>query len=454
MTLPTLPEGRPALGGDAAGPRPRARQAVRRDPRAGRGRPRCPRRQRPRPSGAQRCRKVHTHQGARPGVHQADAGQITVDGHPLGSHAASAGMFLGPPGPRSRGVDDGRREHRSEHRVSPPRRPDLLEADPGALRRRPENRRRTSRPRRADRPALPAERSLVAISRGLAAHAKLIVLDEPTARLPPRTAPGSSACSTPCATRGTAFSTSATGWTTCTRSPTPSPCCATATSSATARWRAGPPPVWCTTSSARNWPATGPPRCPADGPAVLTLDGVRTTSTDLSAWTSGPGKSWAWSDSRAPGTWTWAEPSPAPGPSSPGVFCSAVSRSPAHGRRRRPPRGGLRERRQTAGGLRRGTDGAREPPGQPRRGRPVGAGWDRARRERAEAAELIERLSVPPKASPPLSGGNQQKVVIGRWLRVGLRLLILEEADHDVDIGARPRSTACSTGWPPASRSC
>lgn len=81
-------------------------------------------------------------------------------------------------------MDDGRREHRPEHRVSPPRRPDFLEADPGALRRRPENRRRTSRPRGADLPALPAERSLVAIARGLAAHAKLIVLDEPTARLP------------------------------------------------------------------------------------------------------------------------------------------------------------------------------------------------------------------------------------------------------------------------------
>ncbi|MCE0445576.1 hypothetical protein LT493_12575 [Streptomyces tricolor] len=55
---------------------------------------------------------------------------------------------------------------------------------PGALCRRPADRRRAPRSRRADRPPLPAERSLVAIARALAARAKLIVLDEPTARLP------------------------------------------------------------------------------------------------------------------------------------------------------------------------------------------------------------------------------------------------------------------------------
>jgi ribose transport system ATP-binding protein len=68
--------------------------------------------------------------------------------------------------------------------------------------------------------------------------------------------------------------------------------------------------------------------------------------------------------------------------------------------------------------------------------------WIRPSRERAQAAALITRFGVRPvdtEASiATLSGGNQQKVVIGRWLGVDCRLLILEEPTASVDVGAKP----------------
>ncbi|GGT20210.1 sugar ABC transporter ATP-binding protein [Streptomyces toxytricini] len=67
--------------------------------------------------------------------------------------------------------------------------------------------------------------------------------------------------------------------------------------------------------------------------------------------------------------------------------------------------------------------------------------WTGGRRERAEAAALIRRFAVrPPDGEAPiatLSGGNQQKVVVGRWLHGRQRLLVLEEPTASVDIGAK-----------------
>ncbi|WP_406457198.1 sugar ABC transporter ATP-binding protein [Streptomyces sp. NBC_01622] len=376
------------------------------------------------------------------GVHHADAGQITVDGHPLGSQAASRSMSfihqdlglvewmtvaeniaLSTGYPRRAGLISWRRTRE--------RSADALRIVAGHL--------------DPDAPIArlaPAERSLVAIARALAARAKLIVLDEPTARLPAADCARLFRVLHALRDRGhgilyvshrldevyevaDTFAVLRDG-----RLVSHGPL-------------AGHSPARLVhdivgealTDHRRS-------KAPADGPVVLTLDGAGTAGTGPVSLELRAGEVLGLVGLSGAGHMDLGRAVAGSRPLLDGR--ALLGGRPYHPRAVADAVGlgvgfvpGDRLRESCLAELT-----VRENLlANPRAGGLPALRWINPRRERAEAVTLIERLSVRPRDSEAplatLSGGNQQKVMIGRWLRVSLRLLVLEEPTASVDVGAK-----------------
>jgi ribose transport system ATP-binding protein len=65
----------------------------------------------------------------------------------------------------------------------------------------------------------------------------------------------------------------------------------------------------------------------------------------------------------------------------------------------------------------------------------------RGRRERDRVAAVVEAFDVhprdPERAFGTLSGGNQQKVLVGKWFETRPSVLLLHDPIRGVDVGAR-----------------
>lgn len=82
-------------------------------------------------------------------------------------------------------------------------------------------------------------------------------------------------------------------------------------------------------------------------------------------------------------------------------------------------------------------------------------GWIAFREETRKARETAQRFAIDATrlatAVGALSGGNQQKVAVGKWLGAAPRVMLLEEPTRGVDIGARAEiyqrlRDVCDTG--------
>jgi ribose transport system ATP-binding protein len=376
------------------------------------------------------------------GVHHADEGEVTVSGRPLGSRAASRSMAfihqdlgliewmtvaesiaLVAGYPRRGGLISWRR---TRERCA-----EALEKVAGHL---------DADTRIAD--LAPAERSLVAIARALATRAELIVLDEPTAGLPVADCVRLFDVLHGLRDRGHGIV-----FVTHRLDEVYQVADAFAVLRDGRLVSSGQLTEYSTTRLVHDIvghePAAHRPAAVApSGRVALSLDGVRVGSTRPVSFELHRGEALGMVGLTGAGHAELGRALAGSGrilggralldgrPYSPGTAAAAVSRGVA-----------LVTGNRLAEGCAPGLTVRENFLANPRAGGQRALHWISPRRERAEAAALIERYSVRPRDSEApagsLSGGNQQKVVVGRWLRVRRRLLILEEPTASVDVGAK-----------------
>jgi ribose transport system ATP-binding protein len=68
-------------------------------------------------------------------------------------------------------------------------------------------------------------------------------------------------------------------------------------------------------------------------------------------------------------------------------------------------------------------------------------GWVNDRGTRAVAERMVDKLTIRTPSLQQkvknLSGGNQQKVVVGKWLTADTDILIFDEPTRGIDVGAK-----------------